>query len=133
MHKLVLTLSLITLVTATSCSSKQQAIGSHKDKHGCYTSAGYTWSQVRQDCIQPWEAGTRLLNAIDSAATTCTYVVMSPDSSRAELFLPSIPTRPILTKSTAGQWQQGSFLLRTEHGMLQLYHKATLIYSQEHK
>jgi len=30
-------------------------VGGDKDAHGCIGSAGYTWCEVRKECIRPWE------------------------------------------------------------------------------
>src|SRR5699024_11716593 len=40
---------------------KPAMIGSDKDQHGCKGSAGYTWSQLREDCIRIFEEGETLL------------------------------------------------------------------------
>ena len=55
-----------------------------RDKHSCIASAGYTWSEVRKDCIRLWEKGVRM-NAVDDAGKTL-FLVFSPDSAQVELF-----------------------------------------------
>ena len=30
-------------------------LGSDRDAHGCIASAGYSWCEVKQSCIRPWE------------------------------------------------------------------------------
>ena len=56
--------------------------GSDRDAHGCIGSAGYIWSEVRQDCIRLFEQGIRMVDTAGNAA----YIVFSPDSSQVELF-----------------------------------------------
>lgn len=73
-------------------------VGSDRDGHGCIGSAGYTWSEVRQECIRPFEAGVRMLSATDPEATLCAYLVFSADSAQAELFLPDRETTEVLDR-----------------------------------
>ena len=73
-------------------------VGHDRDGHGCLGSAGYTWSEVRQDCIRPFETGIRLTSATEPDATSCAYLVFSVDSTRAELFLPDRETTEILDR-----------------------------------
>ena len=58
------------------------AIGADRDAHGCIGSAGYVWSQVREECIRPFEAGIRMAPAAEPDATTAAYIVFAEDSSR---------------------------------------------------
>ncbi len=32
-----------------------QLVGDDRDEHGCIGSAGYSWCELRQKCIRPWE------------------------------------------------------------------------------
>lgn len=43
-------------------------IGGIQDSHGCYTSAGYTWSDILQQCVRAWETTTG--NKLESFNTT---------------------------------------------------------------
>ena len=60
-----------------------ELVGNDKDEHVCIGSAGYTWSEVQQNCIRLFESGIRL-EAIDGKSSA--YLVFSPDSLKAELF-----------------------------------------------
>ena len=120
---------LLLAIAMNSCSSQPKSIGGQKDSHGCLTAAGNTWSALLRDCVRPWERGTRLLNAEDTAATTAAYVILSPDRQKAELFLPSIPTHPILNLQD-GTWRKGNFTLTEQQGRLRLSHSGRLIYAQ---
>lgn len=46
-----------------------QNIGGQTDEHGCYIAAGYTWSQLKNDCIRLFEDGI----ALENLNTTDTY------------------------------------------------------------
>ncbi|MCS3292265.1 hypothetical protein NXW28_15700 [Bacteroides fragilis] len=47
--------------TASEAKTEEAVIpGSDKDEHGCVGSAGYVWSEVKKDCIRPFEAGLKI-------------------------------------------------------------------------
>lgn len=33
----------------------KELVGDDKDEHGCIGSAGYSWSEEKQECVRPWE------------------------------------------------------------------------------
>ncbi|WP_293788405.1 hypothetical protein [uncultured Pedobacter sp.] len=73
-------------------------IGADQDEHGCIGSAGYTWSKLKNDCIQIFNAGFRL-NPVaiqKDKEVTSAFVLMSDDQSRIELFLPDDDQHSIL-------------------------------------
>ena len=45
---------------STAQAQEAPAIGGDRDEHGCIPSAGQSWSQLRQECVQVFEVGTRL-------------------------------------------------------------------------
>ncbi len=63
---------------------KNELIGGKRDAHGCLSSAGYTWSEVRKDCIRLFESGIRT-KATDGSGRTV-FIVFSSDSTKTELF-----------------------------------------------
>lgn len=42
-------------ITGKSQVNNQPLLGSDRDEHGCIGSAGYSWCQVKQKCLRPWE------------------------------------------------------------------------------
>ena len=74
----------------SACRSVQapQLIGGNKDEHGCLTAAGYTWSELRRDCIRIFEDGVRVDDPSLQPSLT-SYAVFAADSSRVEVFRPS--------------------------------------------
>jgi hypothetical protein len=84
------------LVASCSTPSQQQAItvktdsiqptltGGDKDEHGCIGSAGYQWSEIKNDCIRVFELPLQLKS---KDSTSIAGVVFANDSSRVELFL----------------------------------------------
>ncbi|MCH6232372.1 hypothetical protein [Cognataquiflexum rubidum] len=85
-------------------TSKETLVGSDKDPNGCIGSAGYSWSQARQECIRIFELGTPFVTydaatgAMDS--TKVAYVVLSNDKSQAEVFYGGTD-KPILLEAVS--------------------------------
>lgn len=73
-----------------SCGNTQNkktesvVVGNDKDEHGCIASAGYVWSEVKQDCIRLWEEGVRMESL--SNKENIAYLIFSADSTHVELF-----------------------------------------------
>lgn len=83
---------------AVECKDSVSLAGADSDSHGCKGSAGYTWSEVRQDCIRIWEAGVKIMPVGD--ITVAAYAVFAKDSAKVELFLPGAKQGEILDKRT---------------------------------
>nr|WP_121271471.1 hypothetical protein [Pedobacter schmidteae] len=80
------TLKTDTLKTDTSSAS--HVVGGDKDAHGCLSSAGYTWSVLKNDCIRVWETGIRLDQIEKNEGhTSMASVIIADDGKRAELFI----------------------------------------------
>ena len=81
----------------SACRSVQapQLIGGNKDEHGCLTAAGYTWSELRRDCIRIFEDGVR----VDDPS-----LQPSLASYAVEVFRPS-PFRNEILDRKGGVWQ----------------------------
>lgn len=83
-----LCITVTTVAFSAAGASGSNEPGSDRTKHGCIGSAGYTWSQVRNECIRLFEAGVPLYNTRDPDATSVAYVVSGGDQMPLELFLP---------------------------------------------
>lgn len=75
-------------------------LGVQKDEHGCNAAAGYTWSEIRQDCIRLFEEGTKLSAVGDENSTMAAYIVWAVDSAQVEVFLPENETHPLLKRAS---------------------------------
>ena len=77
--------------------------GGDRDEHGCIPSAGQSWSELRQECIQVFNVGTRLdpVEQKEGEAVISAFVIFNDDRSKAEIFLPGSdsPKSVILTKA----------------------------------
>ncbi|MGL5788046.1 MAG: hypothetical protein ACRCX4_14705 [Bacteroidales bacterium] len=84
--------------SAKPADEEKHVIGGSKDTHGCLTSAGYTWSELRQDCVRLFECGIRL-NPVDNtnSYTTSAFLVFSNDSNQVEVFIPDSSHSTILS------------------------------------
>ena len=84
--------------TEDGAVKEAKLVGSDRDEHGCIASAGYQWSELLQDCIRPFEKGSRL-KSTQSDNTLAAYLVFNSDSSKVELFIPKVKEKPILSRS----------------------------------
>lgn len=104
-HILVASILCVGLLSACGQKKAQQEpeakqetsakVGADTDEHGCKASAGYTWSEVRQDCIRVFESGIRM-EGTDGKSTA--FLVFNDDSSKVELFLPAGTPSEILDR-----------------------------------
>lgn len=124
-----------------ACSQKKavMSVGGEKDSHGCLSSAGYQWSEVRKDCIRIFEDGIQLISVTDKDATLAAYAVFSSDSSLVEVFIPGVDKNPILRKQgKAGYWSEnpkfmGAYNFAKENGIWILSQADRELYKSEKK
>lgn len=94
--------------------------GGDADEHGCRASAGYQWSEVRQECIRIFEKGVRLEpQAAHLNASVSAFVVLPRglDRSRVELFLPEAGNKALLLRRvSADQWSAERYVLTSKSG-----------------
>ncbi len=108
--------------TENNSKSEKPAVGSDKDDHECVASAGQTWSELKQDCIQVFNEGFRL-NPVDpqkDAAVISAFVLLSDDQNKLELFLPDQAGRPavILNKADQGTYQNDQYTYDPDKSVL---------------
>lgn len=85
------------LLVSTACNPKLPKIsdenrngspGSGRDEHNCLSSAGYSRSALRNECIRFWEVGIELTDARNASASHVAYIITATDISDIELILP---------------------------------------------
>jgi hypothetical protein len=106
-------------------------VGADKDKNGCLATAGYTWSVLKQDCVRLFETAF-VLAPIQSPETTdavlVTYVLVSTDGLKAEVFLPGSEESMLMNRPVIGQpWIHEDLKLVADEGF-KLYKDGTLKY-----
>ncbi len=62
------------------------AAGADVDAKGCKPSAGYTWSEMKQQCIRIWEEGVAFEPVDTTDPDQWAFVVFSDDKPLAELY-----------------------------------------------
>lgn len=91
---------------------QETMVGDDRDEHGCIGSAGYSWSALREECIQVFEVGTRL-NPVDveqeEAVISAFIVSKEGDNSQVELFITGEDQNPILKKEADGTFKNGKY------------------------
>lgn len=131
MKSLMALTSVLIILSAcnTNKAKEQAAVGNDRDEHDCIGSAGYVWSEVREDCIRPFETGVKLQDCKNTDSTTAAFLVFATDSSKAELFLPTVDKGVILDKQDQ-VWRNDSFRAYLKDGKWTVDEKGTLIYAK---
>jgi len=101
---------------ALFCTSMafSQMVGNDKDKHGCIGSAGYTYSQVKNDCVKLFDQKIKLTEVNPKGTSTSfTPVIFSSNKKKAEVFLPNQESGSIiLYRVGKGKiWKKGNYIL----------------------
>lgn len=92
------------LLAFTSCNKKtapqsgEVMTGGDRDEHGCIGSAGYTWSELKQECIRIWEVGLEMQNSQDPESSTVAYLITKEGSENVEIYLPEVSGGMLLHK-----------------------------------
>ena len=117
-------------------SELTEMTGNDRDEHGCKASAGYTWSEVQNECIRIFEKGIRLNNTVDTLSPLSAFILFSPDSSQVELFMPTDPRKAVLDRRRAPNgvvWNvedDDTFLVRQVNGKWQIERRQRLLFSE---
>ncbi|MGF7217216.1 hypothetical protein GGR92_003389 [Spirosoma lacussanchae] len=139
------TLSVALLCLLMACADKKpgsqeaaetQIVGNDADPNGCKGSAGYTWSAVKNRCIRVFEEGTPFKNYEATApgeAEIATYVVLSNDQSKAEIFFGGTDKPAVLEKRPVVEGEIRPVLFESEGEQLKIcyYKDAYLILFQD--
>ena len=112
---------------------QEPLVGADRDEHGCITSAGFSWSELQQTCVQLWEAGVRLnpveVKGDDSVISA--FVLFNKDESKAEIILPNKEGSVILDKKAENLYEKGEYLYDNKEGALSINGKVA--YKEENK
>lgn len=114
-------------------------IGVANDAHGCNVAAGYTWSEVRNNCIRLFEDGVKFVAAAGQDSTLAAYVVFAVDSLKAEVFLPEQENHPVLERRKAAKgyvWNQeddDTLNVRQTDGKWMIEQRGNVLYTEDMK
>ncbi len=117
---------------AKNKTSNLPEIGGVKDKNGCLTSAGYTWSKVKEECIRPWEGGITM-NVTDTTTTfeTAAFVVIDSTKHKAELFLKEADDSILLDSVAPHLYANKAYKLAQEDHCWSLIHQDEMLYEEK--
>ncbi|PXW16166.1 MULTISPECIES: hypothetical protein [Chryseobacterium] len=88
-------------------------LGGDRDVHGCIGSAGYTYSQLRNNCIQTFNQKIKLKEVnSDKSYTTMTAVIFTKNQKKAEIFIQDGNAKSIILdkKGKEKVWKSGSHI-----------------------
>lgn len=108
------------LFAGTSVLFAQQKlpkVGADKDTYGCITSAGYTYSQLKKECIRTFEKKIQL-KEIATKGNYTAAVLFNKNQSKAEIFLKEEKTSVILNRSSKGIWKNSTYTLSQDKGFV---------------
>lgn len=96
----------------------QVNVGGDSDKHGCKGSAGYTWSELKKECIQPFTLDIKL-SSVDTSRSYSTFaaLIFSKDRKMVEVIMeqPSVILKRTGKKGNY-TWKKDEWTLRQKNG-----------------
>lgn len=126
MKKIILLMAGVALLTACGTTKNDSPqVGGQKDKHGCLTAAGYTWSEARQDCVQLFEVARRLdpvnVKAGSDEQVLSAFAITDVRNARMEIFLPNRKKSMMLKRVKVGLYRKGKYTYDTRKRTLFIY------------
>lgn len=103
--------------SALFAQQTQPKPGADKDTHGCIASAGYTYSQLKKECIRTFEQKIQL-KEIATKGNYTAAVLFNKNQSKAEIFLKEEKTSVILNRSSKGIWKNSTYTLSQDKGFV---------------
>ncbi|QWT86363.1 MULTISPECIES: hypothetical protein [Chryseobacterium] len=110
MKKIIL-LSTMFLGSFVFAQKSTPVLGGDRDVHGCIGSAGYTYSQLRNNCIQTFNQKIKLKEVnSDKSYTSMTAVIFNKSMTKAEVFIPDGAAKSIILdkQGKAKIWKSGT-------------------------
>ena len=102
--------------SALFAQQTQPKAGADKDAHDCIASAGYTYSQLKKECIRTFEQKIQL-KEIATKGNFTAAVLFNKDQSKAEIFLKEEKRSVILQLAAKGIWKNGNYTLTQNKGL----------------
>ncbi|MFZ7199456.1 hypothetical protein [Avibacterium avium] len=98
-----ITLPLLSTALLMGCTSPSPMtlVGADCDEKGCIPSAGYTWSELKQQCVQPFSIADIRLTDPENP-TLAVYVILAEEQGKAEVFSAKLPQNLILDAVKGG-------------------------------
>ena len=112
--------------SALFAQQTQPKAGADKDAHGCIASAGYTYSELKKECIRTFEQKIQLKEIATKGSYNAT-VLFNKDQSKAEIFLKEEKQGVILIHISKNIWKNATYTLIQNKGFV-LSQKKKAIY-----
>ena len=106
----------------------QTKAGTDKDTHGCIASAGYTYSQLKKECIRTFEQKIQL-KEIATKGNYTAAVLFNKDQSKVEIFLKEEKKSLILNRTSKGIWKNTTYTLTQNKGYVLRNNQKTIYMS----
>ena len=103
--------------SALFAQQTQPKAGADKDTHGCIASAGYTYSQLKKECIRTFEQKIQL-KEIATKGNYTAAVLFNKNQSKAEIFLKEEKTSVILKRTAKRLWKNADYTLTQSKGFV---------------
>lgn len=100
--------------------------GADRDAHGCISSAGYTYSELKKECIRTFEQKIQLKEIATKGSYNAT-VLFNKDQSKCEIFLKEEKQGVILIRISKNIWKNATYILTNKKGFI-LYQNKKAIY-----
>ncbi|AZA77010.1 hypothetical protein EG347_05550 [Chryseobacterium sp. G0186] len=93
-------------------AQQKPMLGGDRDAHGCIGSAGYTYSEIKKDCIRTFEEKIKL-KEVSSQGSYIAAVIFSKDKKKAEVFVKDAEGGSvILTRAGKSKaWKKDDYVL----------------------
>ena len=98
------------LFSLMPAQKKTPVVGNDRDVHGCIGSAGYTYSQIRNECVRVFEQKIKLKEVdSDKGYASITAVIFSKNMKKAEIFIPDGAAKSIILERQGKSkvWKSG--------------------------
>ncbi len=98
------------LFSLMPAQKKTPVVGNDRDVHGCIGSAGYTYSQIRNECVRVFEQKIKLKEVdSDKGYASMTAVIFSKNMKKAEIFIPDGAAKSIILERQGKSkvWKSG--------------------------
>lgn len=96
-------------------AQEMQIKGGDRDSHGCIGSAGYTYSQIKKDCVRTFEQKIKLTEvAPKESYTSIAAVIFSKDMKKAEVFVKDAGAESLILTRAGGKakaWKKDGYVL----------------------
>jgi hypothetical protein len=96
-------------------AQQTHVVGGDRDAHGCIGSAGYTYSQIKKDCVRTFEQKIKLTEVSpQGSSTSMAAVIFSKDMKKAEVFVKDADSGSIILTRAGGKakaWKKDGYVL----------------------